>query len=88
MHPLPRDSRSEANELDNDLNDNPNLVEPANTLMIPSLEGSSSNLTKEDYAKLAKATKLVSEAYARSGNSERAKEYSKIAAKYERHSKN
>ncbi|MEX1670392.1 aspartate carbamoyltransferase [Zhongshania guokunii] len=26
MHPLPRDSRSEANELDNDLNDNPNLA--------------------------------------------------------------
>ena len=26
MHPLPRDSRSEASELDNDLNDNPNLA--------------------------------------------------------------
>lgn len=26
MHPLPRDSRSEANELDNDLNHNPNLA--------------------------------------------------------------
>lgn len=26
MHPLPRDSRSNANELDNDLNDNPNLA--------------------------------------------------------------
>lgn len=26
MHPLPRDSRMEANELDNDLNDNPNLA--------------------------------------------------------------
>jgi aspartate carbamoyltransferase catalytic subunit len=26
MHPLPRDSRSDANELDNDLNDNPNLA--------------------------------------------------------------
>ncbi|WP_269619519.1 aspartate carbamoyltransferase [Zhongshania sp. BJYM1] len=26
MHPLPRDSRTEANELDNDLNDNPNLA--------------------------------------------------------------
>jgi aspartate carbamoyltransferase catalytic subunit len=26
MHPLPRDSRSAANELDNDLNDNPNLA--------------------------------------------------------------
>ncbi len=26
MHPLPRDSRPEANELDNDLNDNPNLA--------------------------------------------------------------
>lgn len=26
MHPLPRDSRSEANELDNDLNQNPNLA--------------------------------------------------------------
>lgn len=26
MHPLPRDSRSEANELDNDLNNNPNLA--------------------------------------------------------------
>jgi len=26
MHPLPRDSRIEANELDNDLNDNPNLA--------------------------------------------------------------
>ncbi len=26
MHPLPRDSRSEANELDNDLNENPNLA--------------------------------------------------------------
>ncbi len=26
MHPLPRDSRSEANELDNDLNANPNLA--------------------------------------------------------------
>jgi aspartate carbamoyltransferase catalytic subunit len=26
MHPLPRDSRSGANELDNDLNDNPNLA--------------------------------------------------------------
>ncbi|MFY0697505.1 MAG: HU family DNA-binding protein [Balneola sp.] len=75
-------------EANKTINDNPNLVEPANTLMIPSLVGSASNLTKEDYAKLAKATKLVSEAYARSGNSERAKEYSKIAAKYERHSKN
>ncbi len=26
MHPLPRDSRSEANELDIDLNENPNLA--------------------------------------------------------------
>ena len=26
MHPLPRDSRAEANELDNDLNQNPNLA--------------------------------------------------------------
>lgn len=26
MHPLPRDARPEANELDNDLNDNPNLA--------------------------------------------------------------
>jgi len=26
MHPLPRDSRSEANELDSDLNHNPNLA--------------------------------------------------------------
>ena len=26
MHPLPRDTRAEANELDNDLNDNPNLA--------------------------------------------------------------
>ena len=26
MHPLPRDSREDANELDNDLNDNPNLA--------------------------------------------------------------
>jgi aspartate carbamoyltransferase catalytic subunit len=26
MHPLPRDSRQEANELDVDLNDNPNLA--------------------------------------------------------------
>ena len=26
MHPLPRDSRVEANELDNDLNLNPNLA--------------------------------------------------------------
>ena len=26
MHPLPRDSRAEAGELDNDLNDNPNLA--------------------------------------------------------------
>ncbi|MBO6622419.1 MAG: HU family DNA-binding protein [Balneola sp.] len=75
-------------EANKTVNDDPNLVEPANTLMIPSLEGSSSNLTKADYAKLAKATKLVSEAYAKSGNSERAKEYSRFAAKYERNSKN
>lgn len=75
-------------EANKTINDDPNLVEPANTLMIPSLEGSSSNLTKEDYAKLSKATKLVSEAYAKAGNSERAKEYSRFAAKYERHSKN
>lgn len=75
-------------EANKTVNDDPNLVEPANTLMIPSLEGSSSNLTKADYAKLAKATKLVSDAYAKSGNSERAKEYSRFAAKYERHSKN
>ena len=26
MHPLPRDSRANANELDNDLNENPNLA--------------------------------------------------------------
>ena len=26
MHPLPRDSREDANELDNDLNNNPNLA--------------------------------------------------------------
>jgi aspartate carbamoyltransferase catalytic subunit len=26
MHPLPRDSRAEANELDVDLNENPNLA--------------------------------------------------------------
>ena len=26
MHPMPRDSRKEANELDNDLNENPNLA--------------------------------------------------------------
>lgn len=26
MHPLPRDSRADANELDNDMNHNPNLA--------------------------------------------------------------
>ena len=75
-------------EANKTINDNPNLVEPSNTLMIPVLVGDSSNLTKEDYAKLAKATKLVSEAYAKAGNSERAKEYARFAAKYERNSKN
>ena len=75
-------------EANKTVNDNPNLVEPANTLMIPALDGDSSNLTKGDYAKLASATKLVSEAYAKAGNSERAAEYSRFAAKYERNSKN
>ncbi|HAH52047.1 MAG TPA: hypothetical protein DCL80_12655 [Balneola sp.] len=75
-------------EANKTVNDNPNLVEPSNTLMIPVLVGDSSNLTKEDYSTLAKATKLVSEAYAKAGNSERAKEYARFAAKYERHSKN
>ncbi|XWN36893.1 MAG: HU family DNA-binding protein [Balneola sp.] len=75
-------------EANKNIDDNPNLVEPANTLMIPSLEGNSSNLTKEDYIRLANATKLVSNAYAKAGNSERAKEYARFAAKYERKSNN
>jgi DNA-binding protein HU-beta len=67
--------------------DNPNLVEPAKTLLIPSLEGNASALTKGDYAQLAKASRMVSEAYGNAGNSERAAEYLRFSKKYERHSK-
>jgi len=67
--------------------DNPNLVEPAKTLIIPSLEGNASALTKEDYAQLAKASRMVSEAYGNAGNSERAAEYLRFSKKYERLSK-
>lgn len=68
--------------------DDPNLVAPTSTLMIPALEGNGSGLTKSDYAKLANATKLVSEAYSNVGNVDRATEYLRFAKKYERQSKN
>lgn len=69
-------------------NDDPSLVAPMSTLMIPALEGSASELTKTDYAKLAKATKLVSAAYGNAGNTERSAEYLRFSKKYERQSKN
>ncbi len=74
-------------EANKKVTDNPNLVEPSNTLMIPGLEGTAKNLTKEDYAKLASATKMVSEAYANAGNQSRADEYLRFSKKYERNSR-
>jgi len=68
--------------------DNPNLVEPAKTLIIPRLEGNASALTRGDYAQLAKASRIVSEAYGNVGNQDRAAEYLRFSKKYERHSKN
>lgn len=69
-------------------NNDPNLVEPAKTLMVPSLEGNASNLTKADFARLATASKMVSDAYANAGNEDRSAEYLRFSKKYERHSKN
>lgn len=69
-------------------NDNPNLVEPANDLMVPEIEGTATALTKSDYAKLARASRLVAEAYGNAGNTERSAEYLRFAKKYERQSKN
>jgi len=69
------------------VSDDPNLVEPAKTLIIPSLDGNASALTKGDYAKLAQASRIVSEAYGNTGNQDRAAEYLRFSKKYERLSK-
>lgn len=73
-------------EANKNVNNNPNLVEPAKTLIIPALEGSASALTKTDYSNLAKASKMVSEAYANAGNQERSAEYLRFSKKYEQRS--
>jgi len=74
-------------EANKTVNNNPDLVEPSNTLMVPGLEGSAANLTKGDFEKLAVAAKMVSDAYANSGNQTRAAEYLRFSKKYERQSK-
>lgn len=75
-------------EANKNVNNDPNLVEPANTLNIPALEGTASQLSKSDYANLARASKMVSDAYSNAGNAERASEYLRFSKKYERQSKN
>jgi DNA-binding protein HU-beta len=74
-------------EANKTVNDDPNLVEPASTLTVPSIDGTATSLTKSDFAKLAKASMLVSEAYGNAGNTERSAEYLRFAKKYERQSK-
>ncbi len=74
-------------EANKTVNNNPDLVEPSNTLMVPGLEGSAANLTKGDFEKLAVAAKMVSDAYANSGNQTRAAEYLRFSKKYERNSR-
>lgn len=73
-------------EANKDVTNNPNLVEPAKTLIIPALEGNASALTKSDYSNLASAAKMVSDAYANAGNQERSAEYLRFSKKYEKRS--
>lgn len=73
-------------ESNKNVNNDPNLVEPAKTLIIPALEGNASALTKSDYSNLAKAAKMVSDAYANAGNQERSAEYLRFSKKYEKRS--
>tara|TARA_R110002124_G_scaffold246052_2_gene411149 strand:+ start:10024 stop:11136 length:1113 start_codon:yes stop_codon:yes gene_type:complete len=75
-------------EANKTVKDDPNLVETASTLMVPSLDGDALELTKADYARLAKASRKVSEAYGNTGNKERSAEYLRFSKKYERNSKN
>ncbi|MEX0607921.1 MAG: HU family DNA-binding protein [Balneolaceae bacterium] len=53
-------------------------------LKIPVLKGTIENPAKEDYQKLASATKLVSETYTKFNKPEKAVEYARYAKKYER----
>jgi hypothetical protein len=75
-------------EANKTVNDDPNLVEPASNLMVPEIEGTPGTLTKSDLASLAKAMRMVSEAYGNVGNPDRSAEYLRFARKYERQSKN
>lgn len=74
-------------ERNRSITDDPDYVIPDLNLVIPQIEGTAFNLSKNDYKRLAKATKFVSDAYANAGNSARASEYLRFVKKYERLSK-
>lgn len=65
-------------------NDDPDRLYPSAGLKIPVIEGRPGNLTKADYAKLAEAFQMVSEAYTNAGKTDKAYQYERNALRWAR----
>lgn len=62
----------------------PDSLETNTRLEIPALEGASGALTLSDYQRLSEASQMVSDAYANFGRNDKAIEYARFAARWER----
>ena len=61
----------------------PDSLKNDQMLKVPVLEGTAQNPTKADYSKLAEASQMVSEAYNKFGNTDKAEEYARFAKKWQ-----
>lgn len=68
-------------------NHHPDSLKANTILSIPSIQGSTDDLTKTDYTNLFKATMMVSQAYHNAGREDKAFEYARYSRKWERASK-
>lgn len=66
------------------LKDDPDRLYPSTGLEIPRMEGTVEAPTKSDYARLAKASKMVSEAYLNFNKKEKSDDYARFAKKWMR----
>lgn len=66
------------------VNDDPDRLYPSAGLKIPLIEGSPGSLSKSDYAKLASAFQMVSDAYTKAGKADKAYQYERNAKRWAR----
>ena len=66
------------------VNEDPDSLLKLTNIVVPVMEGSADNPSRNDYKDLAAATKMVAEAYKKAGKTEKADEYEKFARMWEK----